>query len=160
GVYLSATNEVWGIAVCDSGDDDRDWGYALIPVEFLGTENYLSWAPGTSDQPPTSTGSPAYLTAIYGNTYVQVDFNNDGIFDTSYTLNRLQSIEVYDTTDFDQTGMHIVSTAPVAVAWGESPYQSTTGTPYLDMGYTTLPLPIEWIDVLLNVDKNADPENV
>ncbi|NLT37681.1 MAG: DUF11 domain-containing protein, partial [Methanomassiliicoccus sp.] len=160
GVYLSATNEVWGIAVCDSGDDDRDWGYALIPVEFLGTENYLSWAPGTSDQPPTSTGSPAYITAIYGNTYVQVDFNNDGIFDTSYTLNRLQSIEVYDTTDFDQTGMHIVSTAPVAVAWGESPYQSTTGTPYLDMGYTTLPLPIEWIDVLLNVDKNADPENV
>ncbi|MEM3595592.1 MAG: hypothetical protein QXL25_03265, partial [Candidatus Bathyarchaeia archaeon] len=80
-------------------------------------------------------------------------------WDKVYSLNRLQTIEVYDP-DKDNTGMHIVSTDPVAIAWGESPRTAGTGTPFLDMGYTTLPLPTEWIDIALEVEKTANPTQV
>ena len=56
--------------------------------------------------------------------------------------------------------MHIVSTAPVAIVWGQDPQIAGTGDPYLDMGYTTLPLPTEWIDVALDVEKSATPDRI
>ena len=56
--------------------------------------------------------------------------------------------------------MHIVSTAPVAIVWGQDPQIAGTGDPYLDMGYTTLPLPTEWIDVALSVAKSATPDRI
>ncbi len=100
------------------------------------------------------------MTALNNNTAVFVDFGpNDGVFDATYNLNRLQSIEVYGRNN-DNTGMHIVSTDLVAVAWGESPLKAGTGTPYLDMGYTTLPLPAEWIEVALQVEKSIAPTEV
>ena len=84
----------------------------------------------------------------------------DGVFDRIIPdLERLQTIEVYDP-DLDNTGMHIVSTAPVAVVWGESPLSAGTGDPYLDVGYVCLPLPTEWVDVALEVDKSAYPGEV
>jgi uncharacterized repeat protein (TIGR01451 family) len=57
--------------------------------------------------------------------------------------------------------MHIVSTDPVALAWGESPLNAGLGAPFLDAGYTGLPLPPEWIvEIALEVDKTADPTEV
>ncbi len=157
-VYNTSGYVFWAIAAGDTGSATWDWGYDLIPTNFLGTDNYVSWAPGTSNL--TSNGSPVYVTALNNNTTVFVDYGpNDGVFDVSYKLNRLQVVQVYDP-DKDNTGMHIVSTAPVAVAWGESPDTAGAGNPFLDMGYTTLPLPIEWIDVALQVEKTANPTQV
>lgn len=158
GAYVQSSNVFWGIAAGDTGSATWDWGYDLIPTNFLGTDNYVSWAPGTRDR--SANGSPVYVTALNDNTTVFVDYGpNDGIFEATYRLNRLQSIEIYDP-DKDNTGMHIVSTATVAVAWGESPKTAGTGDPYLDMGYTTLPLPIEWIEVALQVNKTVNPTQV
>lgn len=158
GVYLESSSTFWGIAAGDTGSATWDWGYDLIPTNFLTTDNYVSWAPGTSNR--TANGSPVFVTALNDNTTVFVDFGpNDGVFDATYNLNRLQAIEIYGRNN-DNTGMHIVSTDLVAVAWGESPLRAGTGTPYLDMGYTTLPLPIEWIEVALQVEKTADPTAV
>lgn len=56
--------------------------------------------------------------------------------------------------------MHIVSTNPIAIAWGEDANSAPTGDPGLDMGYTVLPLPIEWIDIALEVDKTANPNDI
>jgi len=160
GVHLESDNFFWGIAAGDTGSATWDWGYSLIPVNFLGTDNYVSWAPGSSQATPTVNGSPVYVTALNDNTTVFVDYGpNDGIFDVTYKLNRLQVVQIYDP-DKDNTGMHIVSTAPVAVAWGQSPDTAGTGNPYLDMGYTTLPLPIEWIEVALEVNKTVNPTQV
>jgi len=160
GVYLKSSGgaKFWGIAAGDTGSATWDWGYDLVPIEFLGTESYVSWAPGTSDL--SANGSPVYVTALNDNTTVFVDFGpNDGIFDAIYTLSALQAVQVYDP-DKDNTGMHIVSTDLVAIAWGESPDVAGAGTPYLDMGYTTLPMPVEWIDVALAIVKTADPTTV
>jgi uncharacterized repeat protein (TIGR01451 family) len=157
-VYNTSGYVFWGIGAADTGSATWDWGYDLIPINFLGTDNYVSWAPGTSNL--SANGSPVYVTALNNNTTVFVDYGpNDGIFDISYKVDRLQAIQIYDP-DKDNTGMHIVSTAPVAIAWGESPDRAGTGNPYLDMGYTTLPLPVEWIDLALLVEKTANPTQI
>jgi len=171
-IYNSSGQVFWAIGAGDSNSPTWDWGYDLIPTNFLGTDNYVSWAPGNRTMTgSTVNGSPVYVTALTNNTTVFIDYGipnpanpslssiNNGIFEATYVLNRLQTIQIFDP-DKDNTGMHIVSTAPVAVAWGESPDVAGTGDPYLDMGYTTLPLPIEWIDVALQVDKTANPTQV
>jgi len=113
GAYVQSSDVFWGIAAGDTGSATWDWGYDLIPVNFLGTDNYVSWAPGTRNL--SGNGSPVYVTALNDNTTVFVDYSpNDGVFDATYKLNRLQSIEIYDP-DKDNTGMHIVSTANVNV---------------------------------------------
>jgi hypothetical protein len=151
GVHLSSSSEFWGIASCDTESLSWDWGYSLIPEGFLGTNNYLSWAPGTRDL--TDNGSPAYIMATRDDTTVFIDYApHDGVFDRTLHLERLGTVEVHDP-DGDNTGMHIVSTDPVAIAWGESPTSSGQYDPYLDMGYTCQPLPVEWIDIALEVEK-------
>jgi uncharacterized repeat protein (TIGR01451 family) len=159
GAHLSSSDTFWGIGTCDTGSATYDWGYALIPFAFLGTDNYLSWSPGTSDL--SANGSPVYIMATTPGTTIYIDYGpNDGVWDQTLTPNWLQPQPIRDLGDNDNTGMHIVSTAPVAIAWGESPNYAGQATPYLDMGYTTLPLPIEWIDVALEVEKTADPTTI
>ena len=159
GVHLSSSDAFWGIGTCDTGSATYDWGYALIPFDFLGTDNYLSWSPGTSDL--SANGSPVYIMATTPGTTIYIDYGpNDGVWDQILTPNWLEPRQVRDLVDNDNTGMHIVSTAPVAICWGESPNYAEAATPYLDMGYTTLPLPIEWIDVALQVEKTASPTTI
>jgi len=161
-VHTQGGEVFWGIGAGDTESTTWDWGYALIPVSFLGTDNYVSWAPCSLNlASPVNVGSPVYLTALYDDTTVYVDYGpNNGTFDVTYTdVDRFEVIKIYDP-DKDNTGMHIVSTNKVAVAWGEDPNTAPQGTPGLDMGYTTLPLPIEWIDVALEVEKTADPTTI
>ncbi|MGB5924481.1 MAG: hypothetical protein WBH01_00040 [Dehalococcoidia bacterium] len=159
GVHLSSSDTFWGIGTCDTGSATYDWGYALIPFDFLGTDNYLSWSPGTSDK--SANGSPVYIMATTPGTTIYIDYGpNDGVWDQTLTPDWLQPLQVRDLVDNDNTGMHIVSTAPVAICWGESPNYAGAATPYLDMGYTALPLPVEWIDVALEVGKSASPTTV
>jgi len=159
GAYVYTSGALfWGIGSGDSGSGTWDWGYDLIPINFLGTDNYVSWAPGTRNR--SANGSPVFVTATQDSTTVFVDYGpSDGVFDVSYKINKLQAIKIYGRNN-DNTGMHIVSTAPVAVAWGEDPDKAGSGDPYLDMGYTTLPLPIEWIEVALQVEKTANPTQI
>jgi uncharacterized repeat protein (TIGR01451 family) len=167
GAYIYTPNSeiFWGIGAGDIGTGGNsatwDWGYSLIPINFLGTDNYVSWAPGNRTLASgTVNGSPVYVTALNNNTTISVDYGpNNGVFDYTTTINRLQAIKIFDP-DKDNTGMHLVSTGPVAVAWGEDSNTAGTGDPYLDVGYTTLPLPVEWIDVALNVAKTANPTAV
>lgn len=161
-VHTPGGEVFWGIGAGDSESATWDWGYDLIPVNFLGTDNYVSWAPCSLNlASPPNVGSPVYITALYDDTTVYVDYGpNDGTFDVTYTdVDRFEVIKIYDP-DKDNTGMHIVSTDKLAVAWGEDPNTAPTGTPGLDMGYTTLPLPVEWIDVALEVEKTADPTTI
>lgn len=161
-VHTQGGEVFWGIGAADTESVTWDWGYSLISVDFLGTDNYVSWAPCSLNLgADPGEGSPVYVTAVYDDTTVYVDYGpNDGTFDVTYTdVDRFDVIKIYDP-DEDNTGMHIVSTNKVAVAWGEDPDTADTGTPGLDMGYTTLPLPIEWIDVALEVEKTADPTTI
>ncbi len=160
GVYLSSSDIFWGIGSGDTEAYNYDWGYSLVPAYALSDEYFLGWAPGTAYPPAPGdpgSGSPAYVTPVLDNTTVFVDYSpTDGTPDVSYTLDRLDSQKIFDP-DYDNTGMHIYATGPIAVAWGEDPDTATIYSPYLDLGYTTLPLSPDWMDVVLSIDKTADP---
>jgi len=128
-----------------------------VPVNFLTDEYFLSWAPGTSEATPTANGSPAFVTPIYDETVIFVDYSpTDGIIDQTVTRDRLETLLVFDP-DNNNTGMHIFANGPIAVAWGQDPDTAGTGNPYLDLGTANLPMPPEWIDLTLGLVKSADP---
>ncbi len=157
GAYLHSDNIFWGIGASDTESRTYDWGYSLVPREFLADEYFLSWAPGTSDAVPTANGSPAFVTAVFDETVVFVDYSpTDGIVDVQYTLNKLESQKIYDPDNVN-TGMHIWATGPMALAWGQDADVAGTGNPYLDLGTANLPMPKDWIDLTLGIEKTADP---
>ncbi len=157
GVYLTSDNIFWGISSADAESRTYDWGFSLVPVNFLTDEYYLSWAPGTSEAAPTANGSPAFVTPIFDDTIINIDFSpTDGIIDQTVTRNRLETIKVFDP-DNDNSGMRIFASAPIAVAWGQDPDTAGTGNPYLDLGTANLPMPPDWIDLTLGLEKTADP---
>ncbi len=157
GVHLSAAQNFWAVGVADTESTTYDWAFSLVPVTALTDEYYLGWAPGSSQAVPTVNGSPAFVTPVQDGTTVFVDFGpNDGVVDRIYTLDRLQIQKIFDP-DFNNTGMHIWATDPLAVAWGEDPNTAGTASPYLDMGNTTLPLQNTWMDAVVSIEKSASP---
>ena len=157
GVDLSSDNIFWGIGAYDTESTTYDWGYSLVPKNFLTDEYFLSWAPGTSGT-PAANGSPAFVTAVFDDTVVFVDYSpTDGTPDETVILNSLESRKFFDTADNDNTGMHIWATGSLAVAWGEDSGTATPYAPYLDLGTSNLPMPKNWIDLTLGILKSADP---
>ncbi|GIK42091.1 MAG: hypothetical protein BroJett011_59240 [Chloroflexota bacterium] len=160
GVYLISTEKFWAIGTADTEDLDYDWGFDLVPAYILDDEYFLGWAPGSSNSPPTENGSPVFVTPVEDGTIVYVDYSpTNGTVDATYTLNRLQVQKIFDP-DNDNTGMHIWATGPLALMWGEDADTAAIGTPYLDMGYTTLPLPIEWMDAVVGMTKTIEPSTL
>lgn len=104
-------------------------------------------------------------------TTIFVDVNADGVPDTSiqvvrgttavaptgtgYQANRLESLYITDN-DGDMTGAHIWATGPFAMAYGENP-QTGGASDGVDLGYTVLPAPADWMALALTVDKATDP---
>ncbi|GAB4578212.1 MAG: hypothetical protein Fur0022_09460 [Anaerolineales bacterium] len=162
GVRLSGTDLFWGVGSVDTEDYDYDWNYSLVPASALTSEYYVGWAPGTSDATPVNNCSPVWITAQNDNTILQIDYGpTDGTFDFTTTVDQLDSLRVYDP-DFDNSGMHIVSSAPIAVAWGEADLNQAGSScaitsPNMDLGYTVLPQLQSFIDVVLNLEKTANP---
>jgi len=158
GAHLSSSSTFWALASCDAESSAWDWAYSLIPANLLTTETFLGWAPGNQNK--NADGSSVYITASVDNTLVTIyKYPDDGVADLTVTLNRLQTATYWDP-DHDNTGMRIVASAPVAIAWGENPALAGTGATFLDMGYTVLPLSPEWVDIGLKVDKTANPDVV
>lgn len=157
GVYLTSANTFWGVGSADSEWHSYDWGYSLVPAWALDNERFLGWAPGTSEAVPKDNGSPLFITPTQDQTLVLVDFSpTDGVFDASYLLDRLESQKIFDG-DNDNTGMHVRATGPIVMAWGEDPDTASPINPFLDLGYTTLPVAPEWIDAVLGIEKTAQP---
>ncbi|MFH1984954.1 MAG: C25 family cysteine peptidase [Pseudomonadota bacterium] len=157
GVYLRSDNVFWGISSVDTESRTYDWGFDLVPVNFLTDEYFLSWAPGTSEDAPTSNGSPAFVTPVFNDTVIFIDYSpTDGIIDQTVTRDRLQTLKVFDPDNVN-TGTHIFANGPIVVAWGQDPDSAGTGNPYLDLGVANLPMPPAWIDQTLGLEKTADP---
>jgi uncharacterized repeat protein (TIGR01451 family)/fimbrial isopeptide formation D2 family protein len=167
--FKSAGNTKFtAIAHFSTEDANYDWGINLVPGYILRNEYYLGWAPGGSNYPagqtqppytPTVNYSPAWITPRYDDTTVYVDANFDGITDGTFVVNRLESLNVR-ASDFglgnDNSGMRIWATGPLAVAWGQDSNSGQANTPGMDMGYTILPLPMDWMDAALGVIKTVD----
>ncbi|MBN1314762.1 MAG: DUF11 domain-containing protein [Anaerolineales bacterium] len=155
GAYLHGSTIFWGIGTVDTESTDYDWGYSLIPVSSLQDEYSIGWAPSSLD---TSTqGSPLFVAPVIDNTTVFVDFSpTDGSADARYTIDRLESQRIFDP-DYNMTGSRVWATGKIAIVYGEDPETAGPGYNYLDLGYTTLPLMENSIDLVLDIVKTADP---
>lgn len=157
-VRFTSSDGAFGVVVCaDSSRIDYAWGFSAIPSKFLTQDYYVSWAPGSYNTPPTENGSPVWVTPLIDDTTFYVDFSPvDGVVDQTFTLDVLEQRRIFDP-DNDNTGMHVWATDEFAIAWGEDPRTAEFSSPYLDMGYTTLPLLQRWLDPILTLDKTAAP---
>jgi uncharacterized repeat protein (TIGR01451 family) len=168
---------------------DFDWSYSLIPANQLSAQVVLSWAPGNSSAPPSASpnGSTVYVQAIADGTIVRADLNHDNVYDNfdingdgdaldvnaygynettsagGVALNRGQMVRISDPVDHDMTGAIITSqdnVHPLAVVYGEDACRATRALPFLDLGYTVLPLPIPEMNktsrLLIDADKSGD----
>jgi uncharacterized repeat protein (TIGR01451 family) len=168
---------------------DFDWSYSLIPANQLSAQVVLSWAPGNANNPPTAqpNGSTVYVQAIADGTLVRADLNGDAVYDNfdingdgdaldvnaygynettsagGVTLNRGQTVRISDPVDRDMTGAIIGSqdnVHPLAVVYGEDACRATRALPFLDLGYTVLPLPIPEMNkssrLLIDADRSGD----
>jgi uncharacterized repeat protein (TIGR01451 family) len=143
---------IWILVAGDDDAPDLDWGYQAMCSSLLGREHYLPFAPA----------NPAYVTPMDEDTTFFVDWNNDGVTDETFTLNRFDTRMLFDP-DQDATGAHIYADGPFAIAWGQDNTERTPGEPTIDYdyGYTILPLePPQWLDPVLSIEKTVDPPSL
>jgi len=154
--FTSADGD-FGIVVCaDTSHIDYDWGFSGIPAKYLARDYYIPWAPGATDL--SDNGSPVWVTPLADDTTFYVDYSPlDGAVDETFTLDVLAQRRISDTIDYDNTGMHVWATGEFAIAWGEDPRSAGPSDPYLDLGFAVLPLQQRWLDLVLTLDKAAEP---
>ncbi len=186
GVYLRGSDVFWGTSDIDSNRNDWDWGYSLVPSYLLSQEQIVAWAPGNSPPQACNTanarGNGLFLTPVFDNTLVFIDADDDGTPDTNasievlrgqtalaptsggYRANRLESLYITGSNVTgagagslcDLTGARIYATGPFSMSYGENPDKTSAGGG-LDLGYTVLPSPANWMDLALTVDKSTSP---
>ncbi|HND54912.1 MAG TPA: DUF11 domain-containing protein, partial [Pirellulaceae bacterium] len=162
GARFTAASPFFAIGAMDSEQTTGantsvyDWGYTLVPESYLTPALKVGWAPGTGDIPISGNGSPVWVMATAATRlYIDYDGNpttgsltdpNGNKYDTFSDVTALQSLRIYDP-DKDQTGMKVytVDGTKITGAWGEDPTTAAAGTPYLDVGYTVLPLPTFYV---------------
>jgi uncharacterized repeat protein (TIGR01451 family) len=162
-----------------------DWGYSLVPASELSSQVVVGYAPGNGDEDPQDNGSLAFVTAIT-DTVIYVDLNQDGLpdpFDMNGNGNQDdydvwgvdewdepvsalgvpvaagQVLRVGDPNDHNLMGALIYTLDledRIAVAWGQDPCWSLSGSPYLDLGYTALPVSIPRLSKVDELAVDAD----
>ncbi len=169
-VRLRSDSLFWGVVAFDYQSVVYDWGYSLIPTRLLESETYVSWAPGSEDL--SANGSPVFVAASVPGTEVKVDLDNDGTFDEidtdgdgnldpgPYVLGTYDFLKIYDPNDNDETGAHIIATNSIVTVYGEDPEVAGKGTPYLDLGYSILPLSQSFIAHILDISLDSNNSTV
>jgi uncharacterized repeat protein (TIGR01451 family) len=185
GVYVRGSATFWGTSDIDTNRNDWDWGYSLVPTYLLSRDQTVAWAPGNSPVQACNTanarGNGLFVTPVLDNTIIFVDANADGTPDTNasievlrgqtvvtptssgYRANRLESLYITGSntgttagSPCDLTGARIYATGPFSMAYGENPDKTSAGGG-LDLGYTVLPSPGNWMDLVLTVAKSTSP---
>jgi uncharacterized repeat protein (TIGR01451 family) len=69
-----------------------------------------------------------------------------------------ESLRIFDYTDLNNAGTHIVTSAPVAVSWGQDVDQGQANDPSPDSGYTVYPS--IFVDPVVSIDKAANTPTI
>ncbi len=168
-LYAPGGERFWGVVDVDSRNSDWEWGFSLVhdpsSQAILAWAPGNASVPPTQQTPPN--GDMAWVTPVT-DTVVFVDLNGDNIPDRidcngngtatdlnvdgvcneptsnlGITLAQGQTLRVGDPNDADLTGALIYARnyyEKITVAWGEDPCVASASLPYLDLGYTVLPL--------------------
>jgi len=185
GAYLKGTAAFWGTSDVDQNGANYDWGYSLVPSYLLSDDQVVAWAPGNAPalacNVANGRGNGLFVTPAYDNTTFFIDADGDGTPDTNasievlrgltavtatgsgYKANRLESLYITGSNSgtlagslCDLTGARIYATGPFSMSYGENPNKASAGGG-LDLGYTVLPSPSNWMDLALTVDKTTSP---
>ena len=158
GVHLWSDDTFWGLGAYDTEQQIFDWGYSLVPIEWLTDEHYVSWAPGSRDG--SGNHSPLFVTPVEDGTVIYVDYSPvDGTVDETVVVDQLETVRFYDP-DGDATGTHIWASGPVAIVWGQEATEPPIDSDWLDMGYTTLPVAPQFVEEVAAITKSADREAI
>ncbi|WP_343328850.1 cadherin-like domain-containing protein [Polaribacter staleyi] len=139
----------------DSSGSAYDWSYNLIASNRLTTFASVAWAPGSNDL--SANYNPIWITPT-ANTTIYIKYNGNVTtspnapangcnlpYDLAVPLNALQSYQIFDNSDNDQSGIAIYTCddVPFAAVWGQDPKANgnTTkeGSPSQDVGYVMEP---------------------
>jgi len=177
--FADGTATFGALTVTDQGGLTSDWGHAATSVRLMGNIVQVGFAEGddpSSDlaiSPPPAAGPAGENAApvwVVGDNLIDttdtqyqlcVDVNGDGgpltdpntgsTYDYEVTLNRLESVRLYDGgvdtpndvpahIDGDQSGMLAFvcdgSEVILAAAWGQDPNLASVAVPAVDVGTT------------------------
>jgi uncharacterized repeat protein (TIGR01451 family) len=158
----------WGIGTVGArptANNVHDWGYALVPRDFLSTEVVVGWGAGSEDG--TQNGNPVWVTAA-GSTRVYVDYNGDrngpntdpngGKYDLALDVGPLTISRIFEP-DKDQSAMRLytLNGTLITAAWGQDPAAAGPARPFLDLGNTTPNFPVPVMSKVSTLAVDNDP---
>ncbi|OGQ77904.1 MAG: hypothetical protein A2289_19270 [Deltaproteobacteria bacterium RIFOXYA12_FULL_58_15] len=162
-VRLVADRHFWGVGAIDYQATSHDWGYSFVPTSLLTDTIGVSWAPGNRFDPTTldsENGSPVWISPLMDNTTIKVDWDANGVYDNTYTVDTLSALRLYDTSDRDQTGMRVWGSNKFVAAYGQDPDVASASGDVLDLGYEIMPQDFRFLEQVLSVEATSDKYNV
>ncbi len=134
----------------DASGSAYDWAFNLMPTNRLTSFTSVAWAPGSNDA--SGNYNPIWVTPTANTTlYIKYDGNltaNSATispcglpYDIAVPLGYLETYQVYDDSDNDQSGIAIYTCdgASIAAVWGQDSYAkgsvTPTSSPAQDVGY-------------------------
>ncbi|PKO14025.1 hypothetical protein CVU37_15000, partial [candidate division BRC1 bacterium HGW-BRC1-1] len=146
---LGSNRRVSVIVAVDDQGDNVDWGYTGIPNSVLTRLTNNSFL-------PLAPVNPVYVTPVNDRTTIKVDWQNDGVAEATFVLDRFQTARVADP-DFNASGARIYGDGPFMLVWGQDNTEDSPGepSPDYDQGYPVLPLGL--FDEAFRLEKTASP---
>lgn len=158
----------WGVGMVGArptANNVHDWGYALVPKDFLSTEVVVGWGAGSDDG--TQNGSPVWVTSAAATTiYIDYDGDRDGPltdpsgrkYDVALPVTALTVSRVFDP-DMDQSAMRLYTLdgTLITAAWGQDPATAGPARPFLDLGNTTPNYPVPLISKVSRIATDNSP---
>lgn len=166
--YQADNRPFWGVGLVGarpSANNIHDWGFSLVPEEFLSTEIVVGWGAGSRDG--SQNGNPVWVTSNE-DTRIYVDYQGDRMgpltapdgqkYDVHFDVTALAVTRIFEP-DNDQTGMRVFTLdgTQLTAAWGQDPATAGVAEPFLDLGNTTPNLPVPVIDKTASVVTDVVP---
>jgi uncharacterized repeat protein (TIGR01451 family) len=163
GVLFTSSGEFYGVAALDAAQT-QDWGYSLLPIDFLTTQALVGWAPGNrlsfdpslpdgsvADDPgdwPTLDGREASRVYVTAGTATTINVNyGGGVPIRPVPVSPLEEVYIVDdypdpsSADYDMTGAFLYTEDGVRfiAVWGQDE-SAPAADPSIDVGTNIAPL--------------------
>jgi len=155
-VYTQPGQKVMILVSIDTNSGERDWGYVPLDSSYYTTDYFIPYAPsGLAHR----EDEQIYVTPNHDNTMIRADYDQDGVFDETVVLDRLESHGFYNPSTMDMTGTYLHGNNTFTPVYGESIFADSGGDlAGYDWGYTLIPLDVANFEAGLTVDKTATPD--
>jgi uncharacterized repeat protein (TIGR01451 family) len=155
-IYTQPGQKIMILVSIDSDSGQRDWGYVPLDSSYYVTDYFIPYAPSGLAH---NNDEQIFVTPNHDHTMIQADYNQDGVYEDTVVLNRLESYGFFNPSKMDMTGTHLHGNNTFTPVYGESLHADAGGeNAGYDWGYTLIPLDTIHFIAGLIVDKTADPD--